>query len=492
MNEHTIVQPRKAVTPTFTPMRGTVLQRKCACGQHTHGGGECAECHKKRLQRKSIDHNGPETVPPIVHDVLHSPGQPLDQAALDFFESHFGHDFSEVRVHTDAQADESARAVNALAYTVGQDVVFRAGRYSPGTNHGQNLLAHELTHTIQQKTTGHPCATTLPLSSPSMESEKEAESAAAGIMFNQEPLSVSCTAAQIARQTCTSSGICSPSGVAGSAGQFGTSQGAIETGPRARRRGMTPARAISTSHAGRARQLEIFFNAQEPGRLSNVQGIFIDQDLSPGTGALTQNCANWIANSLPTGSPTPPGMVGATKPCVFVHGRLNQEAFAFNRTANPTIGGVSRDQWRVDTLQILIHETEHPRFETATAGKPRPAGVTTPSCTPTNIKGELSEIAAVMSEFPTIFDAATAEANPTGPFHMSLNNWFQQSIHTGGENIAGALLQIGCSCGCSEVDAFVIDTFNEVTTAWSVAQKNAFNTKLRTELAGPVRPSWPL
>lgn len=89
-------------------------------------------------------------LPPIVHEVLRSPGQPLDAGARAFMEPRFGRDFSGVRVHTDSQASRSARAVNALAYTVGRDVVFGAGQYAPKTAEGQGLLAHELTHVVQQ------------------------------------------------------------------------------------------------------------------------------------------------------------------------------------------------------------------------------------------------------------------------------------------------------------------------------------------------------
>jgi hypothetical protein len=65
-------------------------------------------------------------------------------------ESYFGHDFRLVRVHTDARSAESAQAVNALAYTVGQDVVFGAGQYTPDTGQGQQLIAHELAHVVEQ------------------------------------------------------------------------------------------------------------------------------------------------------------------------------------------------------------------------------------------------------------------------------------------------------------------------------------------------------
>jgi outer membrane protein OmpA-like peptidoglycan-associated protein len=93
--------------------------------------------------------------PPIVDEVLAAPGHDLDAGTRGFMESRFGEDFSEVRVHSDAKAAESARAVNALAYTSGRDVVFGAGQYQPNTSEGRKLLAHELTHTIQQ---GPPAA----------------------------------------------------------------------------------------------------------------------------------------------------------------------------------------------------------------------------------------------------------------------------------------------------------------------------------------------
>ena len=95
----------------------------------------------------------PSAVPPIVHEVLHSPGQPLDAATRAFMEPRFGHDFSRVQVHSDTKAAESAWAVNALAYTVGRNVVFGEGQYAPATTMGRKLLAHELTHVVQQDST---------------------------------------------------------------------------------------------------------------------------------------------------------------------------------------------------------------------------------------------------------------------------------------------------------------------------------------------------
>jgi hypothetical protein len=136
---------------TLAPVQTGLLQRKCACGGTPGPDGECAECRKKRLQRRSTGQAKASTVPPIVHDVLRSPGQPLDANTRDFMEPRFGHYFSQVRVHTDSQAAESARAVGALAYTVGQHVVFETGQFRPDSLEGQKLLAHELAHTVQQE-----------------------------------------------------------------------------------------------------------------------------------------------------------------------------------------------------------------------------------------------------------------------------------------------------------------------------------------------------
>src|SRR2546423_2860786 len=118
----------------------------------THKGDRCEEKEEKKVQRRELRGSAepPANAPPIVHQTLRSPGQPLDPATRAFFEPRLGYDFSQVRVHSDAQAYEAARAVKAKAFTVGQDLVFGADQYAPGSRVGQRLLAHELTHVMQQ------------------------------------------------------------------------------------------------------------------------------------------------------------------------------------------------------------------------------------------------------------------------------------------------------------------------------------------------------
>src|SRR6185312_14488644 len=174
----------KGSVPSFTPVSSGLLQRKCACGGSPSAGGECSECRQKKLQRKAASNDQTPSIPPIVHDVLRSPGQPLDEGTRALLEPRFGHDFSRVRVHTDGRAAESARAVNALAYTVGRDVVFGSGQYSPEARAGRHLLAHELTHVVQQGT-AEIGEVSLPIGPTDHPAEREADAAADAVLHNR-------------------------------------------------------------------------------------------------------------------------------------------------------------------------------------------------------------------------------------------------------------------------------------------------------------------
>jgi hypothetical protein len=128
------------------------VQRKCSCG------GSCDKCKSEpsddkhgRLHRKptAAGDLSQKEAPPIVHEALRSPGQPLDAATRAFMERRFGHDFSHVRVHTGPEAADFARSIAALAYTTGEHMVFDHRRYQPDTIEGRRLIAHELTHVVQ-------------------------------------------------------------------------------------------------------------------------------------------------------------------------------------------------------------------------------------------------------------------------------------------------------------------------------------------------------
>ena len=150
--------PDRSGAPTARDIRigapGTALENAADQMAHrvTSAAPGPAASQESNLARASAGATAAaDLAPPIVHDVLAAGGRPLDAAARGFMESRFGRDFSAVRVHTDARAAESARAVGAIAYTVGRDLVFRSGAYRPDTLPGRQLLAHELTHVVQQQ-----------------------------------------------------------------------------------------------------------------------------------------------------------------------------------------------------------------------------------------------------------------------------------------------------------------------------------------------------
>jgi hypothetical protein len=185
-----------AKSPIPTSRLTGALQRKCAaCGNHTVAGGDCEECKKKssaglqakltvgasgdvyeqeadrvadrvmgapsrgevsgaplQIQRFAGEQTEPSvSAPASVDHTLAESGAPLDSAVRQNMEQRFGHDFSQVRVHAGQSAKQSAQDVDASAYTVGRDIVFGAGRFAPGSHEGQRLLAHELTHVVQQR-----------------------------------------------------------------------------------------------------------------------------------------------------------------------------------------------------------------------------------------------------------------------------------------------------------------------------------------------------
>jgi hypothetical protein len=180
-------------TSAFTPVRAPMLQRACACGQHT-SGGECEDCESKKrktsLQRRADGPAGPTIAPPIVHDVLRSPGQPLEQHSRSAFETSFGRDFSRVRIHHSEQAAASATTVNALAYTVGRDVVFGRGQYAPQTVAGHRLLAHELAHVAQQEAHASEADDRIPIGRPDSPLEIEADRMADAAASSTSPRTV--------------------------------------------------------------------------------------------------------------------------------------------------------------------------------------------------------------------------------------------------------------------------------------------------------------
>jgi len=129
-----------------------------------------------------------------VHDVVGSSGSPLDRDVREDMEARLGHDFSDVRVHTDGAAESSAKAVGAHAYTVGSHIAFQRSAYDPGSDAGRTTLAHELTHVVQQRNgpvDGTPAAGGISVSDPGDRFEREAVASADRAMAQPAPVQAS-------------------------------------------------------------------------------------------------------------------------------------------------------------------------------------------------------------------------------------------------------------------------------------------------------------
>ncbi|MFI7495806.1 DUF4157 domain-containing protein [Kocuria sp. M4R2S49] len=146
-----------------------------------------------RVQRLAEEERSP------VLDVVSSGGHPLEEPVRTDMESRLGHDFSDVRVHTDDAASRSAASVNAHAYTVGPNVVFQREKYDPSSTAGRTMLAHELTHVVQQRSgpvDGTPTGSGVRVSDPSDRFEREAAANAERVMSGPAPVSAAPAAVQ--------------------------------------------------------------------------------------------------------------------------------------------------------------------------------------------------------------------------------------------------------------------------------------------------------
>jgi hypothetical protein len=145
-----------------------------------------------------------EETSPVLDVLSRGGGQPLEEPVRADMERRLGHDFGDVRVHTDGAASESAKSVNAHAYTVGSNVVFQRDKYDPGSSDGQTMLAHELTHVVQQRSgpvDGTPAVGGVRVSDPSDRFEREAAATADRVMSGPASPTVSTASTAIVAGT---------------------------------------------------------------------------------------------------------------------------------------------------------------------------------------------------------------------------------------------------------------------------------------------------
>ena len=523
MSERSLAATQKQATTRVIPAASGFLQRKCACGNHTMSG-ECEACRRngQTSQRTSLplqgkENQGEREVPSIVRNVLRSPGHELDAATRVLMEARFGNvlqhaagataptmahgtltiipiadplerqadavamrvlqplspddgaprwDFSHVRVHTDAEAAESARAVNALAYTVGQHIVFGTGRFVPTSRAGQHLLAHELAHTVQgqgariarqaekAKDKPKPPGTVLPPRKPAPAPASRTTDVPPGVT------------------PCLTGKICEPP-VRGSAWDFGK-KAEKESAPRPK----TPQPAKEVKKAA---------EDSSPGVLREIFEVTVNPGLSSHVAAQVDTCKDFNVSA-----PDP------SASCMEVPKNLEDEAARFNQgkscldlstSESDPMCFPDRDYWEMMLVETMTHEAAHIAFKHRT-----PVGISSRTRNEITLH-ELSEMYAQFSEFPVHYRVVQAlvsgykdanEAQKT--LDTSIKAWVRMHVESEGEGFQGMLTKLRCINECDKVTALVTSLVGSVTATWPDEMKNT----LLQELSDANKLDWPL
>jgi uncharacterized protein DUF4157 len=432
--DHVADQVMRMPDSTLSVPRGDrsgVIRRKCAC---ENSGQPCTSCSaekKDELMRSASEGATRAQAPPVVHDVLRSPGQPLDAGARGFFEPRFQRDFANVRIHDDSRAARSAREVGALAYTVGQHVVVDPAHYQAETTEGRRLLAHELTHVIQQNggsclslqracRSAAQCSITNPGSSQNFGSTVEAESeaiakASGGVSIGGGP--TSCTLPRHGERAANVESLATGSGLG---------------------------------------------VAVAPG----IAGFFVNACLSPHDGASNAPCSQF-----PGG---PPGGAPPGRFCVQLHTTDEDEAKILVAKPKP-LNDV--DQRRLLVWAAVVkHESQHNIFDPK-AGTVVPASggcdINTAVPVPSGgiVEGRLSEISAEIGEYDVYF--RNMKQRP-GNSEWALQTEEHDIATRGGENILDNIKDLQCACDCGVAAKFVEQVFGEASSSWTDEERKRF------------------
>jgi hypothetical protein len=401
-------------------MTRSSLSRKC---------GSCGKKEELNIRRKTEFAVSDWSVPDNFISSL-GEGWPLDRAARDYFEPRFGNDLGHVRVHVGRRAAESAGSVSAKAYTLGQDIVFGTGEYQPNTIQGQRLLAHELTHTIQQANGGVRVSRVITPCDPAP---------------------------------------CLAGPVPGSSADFHFEPG---TGVEDTRRQNAEAITGPTTHP--APNLTAFVNQEVVPKnpalynalLTNVK-IVVD-----------------LAHAGQTGAVSIPGTPGT----INVPASLEDEAADYMTKGDGfkqnSIGGRAVWDWKMTTIATFLHEFEHhrdwPATPLITAGRTNSANDTR------DFKKELGDMDANLAEYPVLYDG-NVKALGFNSGRAAAEAWIKGTLANGyGESLKGMITKLRCISPCEDVEQMVMRVFRWKLADWSLEKQRFLLIILKSDPYVPL------
>jgi len=392
---------------------------------------KCTECEKEEKLQKKSD-SSPQTASPNIESSLSSTkgsGSPLPYNTREQMESSFGADFSGVRIHSDSSAVQMSKDLHAQAFTHGSDVYFNSGKYDGNSKSGKHLLAHELTHVVQQNG------------------------------FNSQYLQRECITGPVCNSPC------------GDPGKYDSRVTLDEApGREIARRNPLP------GHLRHATNLErIARDNHLPVNL--VHGFFVNTYL--GSGATTSSCEDHNEEWDALGISPPP----ANTFCTFVSDQDERNADIFlNNPRALRIGNYRRNAWLALILNTLTHELQHIVYNRSNHSNPgftcNPDTIFYISDThvPYTLKYYLSELSAIISEFPVLFEYVSRRSPDYHNMMLNLQRVWAHNVENCDESIHGILNALRCHCSCTEVNTFINDTINFTTSerSWTMRQKNVF------------------
>jgi hypothetical protein len=412
------------VTGTISAADGASLRRACCAG--------CEAEEKPPLRRKSVGTVAPAIAPAQVDAALSESGQPLGSTDRAFFEPRFGFDFSRVRIHTSDTAAASAAAVGARGYTVGEHIVFGAGNYVPGTPAGRLLLAHELTHVVQQGRSG----------------------------------------AALRRAPCRTAAECKRPNP-GDPGRFGERASAQEAANAATLKAAPPGSSGATLRARNGQPAVHVANlvtkngAPKP---PEVFGFFINPAIGKSAGAENDKCRNFPA----------PGPAGAPpeKNCVQIPAEVEDGAAALDTAAGPA--SPAQQEEVLEIVSIVVHEMQHARFDdtqSASIASAADCKLDTvvfhgPTAGDFTVEFYLSELSAITSEFAVYFQNFVKNKGRAAAQFLEREE--QGQAFDKDESLLGVIRGMQCACSCGTVDSFVTQTVTLTTSGWPPDQTLAF------------------
>jgi hypothetical protein len=408
-------------------------------------------------------------VAPIVRDVLSGPGEPLSAAARKFLEPRFGYDFSKVRVHANARAAESARAVQAQAYTVGRHMVFGTGQYKPGDRSGNSTLAHEATHAVQQGFKDFDPSRPLEVGAPHDASEREAdrnESAAGGTQLHANEAMGTWL---IARKACLKGDLCKPP-IKGANDSV-----AKESSDKSKKEAELKAAGQTTW------EFSIYFRrfAEQANKdLIDIPTAWLVSKTSPWK-AFAASCPADLDARDDIYQPAATGQrnaKGKADHCIFASAAREAEAKTFLEDPSAmTIGGMSRQDWEFESRLIINHEASHVPVRREVTEKLNRNAYPTEQHAEMEA-GPLNEAAGVLGELPLIFDREYY--HPSGIENERFARRAVRAKIQGPDppgssyTIAGLMQRACCMVPCQDAKARLETLVSRHARRWTVEQKS--------------------